>query len=176
MSKTYRVKLGTVVGESRDRRVVVCPPIVPEMPALLGAELAKAGWAIDDDGKTARKTVDAAELSIDLENPALELNAQATADVIGSSYDPADNDGRGDAAAREDAERRRPDFEREAKAKADRALMRAEEAVRDEVGGAVRAALLEALVRKAGQLGRAGDPVESVDADGQRVTTITVEV
>lgn len=174
MSKTYVVKIGVEHAESRERRALVCPPIVPEMPSLLGAELAKRGWDVADD--KASKTFDGVEVEVDLRNPSLELKADAKANVVGRSYDPADNDARGRAAARKDAEVNREEAAKQAKAKAEKKLLKVDDAVRAEVSGAVKGALLEALQRKAAQLGRVQGVEQGTDADGRPVTTIRVEV
>lgn len=174
MSKTYVVKIGTVSAESRERRDVVCPPIVPEMPSLLGAELAARGWDVAED--KARKTFDGVEVEVDLRNPSLELKSGAKVAVVGKSYDAADNDVRGRAAARKDAEAKRGEAGKRAKAKAEQALLKVDDEVRAEVTAAVKGALLEALQRKAAQLGRVQGVEHGKDADGRPVTTIRVEV
>ena len=174
MSKTYVVKLGTVVGESRERRDVVCPRIVPEMPALLGDALKGAGWAVE--GHVARKAFEGVEVEVDLENPSLELKAKAEVPVVGRGYDAADNRARGEAAARRDGEARRDEVARTAREAAERALIKVEDEVRTEVAGAVKVALLEALQRKAAQLGTVQGVEHGTDADGRAVTTIRVEV
>ena len=48
--------------------------------------------------------------------------------------------------------------------------------MRAEVAGAVKVALLEALTRKAQQLGRIASIEQGTDADGRPMTTIKVEV
>ena len=176
MSKTYRVRLGSVRGEGRDERRIVCPKLVPEMPALLGDALAAKGWVVTPDGAKARKRFGTVDATIALDEPALELKAEASVELIGRSYEPNDNDGLGRTAALADGETQRPVAAKQAVARAERIIAQAEPDVRAEVLGAVQVALLEALQRKAAQLGRVQSVERGTDADGRAVTTIKVEV
>ena len=174
MSKTYRVRLGAVRGAGEDKRRIACPPLVPEMPTLLGDALAAQGW--DVHAGIARKRFDGVDATITLHDPTLELKAEVAIEVVGRSYEPNDNDALGMAAAREDGEAKRAQAKRTADQRAAEAVIGVETRVREEVHGAVKVALLEALTRKAQQLGRVASVERGTDADGRAVTTITVEV
>ena len=176
MSKTYRVRLGTVTEESADRRRVVCPRIVPEMPEILGAALKSRGWSVDGATKKATKRVGAVTATVDLDEPVMELKAAASEDVIGQAWEANDDDAKGEVAARADGERQRGRARARAKERAQAAVAAGEAAVRDEVLAAVKAALVEALTRKAAELGRVESVVQGTDAQGRAVTTIKVEV
>ena len=176
MSKTYRVKLGTVEGAGRDERRIACPKIVPEMPVLLGAALAAQGWDVDEVGNRARKRFNEVEATVTLDDPSLELKTAVSVAVVGRSYQPDDNEVLGKAEARADGAARRGEFQQQADAKAAQALIDVDDAVRAEVAGAVKVALLEALTRKAQQLGRIASIEQGTDADGRPMTTIKVEV
>ena len=174
MSKTYRVKLGVVRGAGEDKRRIACPRLVPEMPTLLGDALAAQGW--DVHAGVARKRFDEVDAAITLDDPTLELKAKVAIEVVGRSYEPNDNDAVGMAAAREDGKAKRESAQRTADKQAAEAVIGVETRVREEVHGAVKVALLEALTRKANGLGRVQSVERGTDADGRAVTTITVEV
>ena len=109
MSKTYEVKLGIESVEQSARRPLRCPPIVPDIGRLLGAELAAAGWDVADDKAT--KTVATAHgpvtARVDLGDPSLEIVGKASGKLVGRAYNANDNEKRGRAAARKDAESKR---------------------------------------------------------------------
>jgi hypothetical protein len=176
MSKVYRVKLGTVAGAGRDTRSIACPKLVPEMPTILGAALAAKGWEVDADGRAARKTFRGVEATVDLKSPALDLKSTVTREVEGRAYEPDDNDARGMALARANGEAALKEAQRKVDEKAARAVLAVDVEVREEVMGAVKVALVDALTRKAAQLGRVASIERGTDADGQTVTTIRVEV
>ncbi|MEZ4407189.1 MAG: hypothetical protein R3A52_12005 [Polyangiales bacterium] len=176
MSKTYRVKLGAVTGESSDRRKVVCPKLVPEMGEILGEALTRRGWVVDAESKRATKRDGAVTASLDLDDPTLELRASLSEEVIGQSYEPNDNDALGTAKAKADAEAQRIVATKRVKRAAESLIASREAGVRDDVLGAVKEALVEALKRKAATLGRVESVVQGTDAQGRAVTTIKVEV
>ncbi|MDB4931951.1 MAG: hypothetical protein JWM10_4435 [Myxococcaceae bacterium] len=176
MSKVYRVKLGTVEGAGRERRSIACPKLVPEMPTILGAALAAKGWKVDEKAKRATKTFRGVEATVDLDAATLGLEAKVSEEVVGRSYQADDNDARGMAEARANAESARKAAQVKVDQKAARAVLAVDVEVREEVMGAVKVALVEALTLKAKQLGQIQSVEQGTDADGRAVTTIRVEV
>lgn len=180
MSKTYRVKIGAATAQETAHRDLQCPDIVPNMGELLGDELRARGWTVDPEARTATKTLGqgAARVTatVDLAAKTLDLKSEGSADIVGRAYDHDDNDARGRAAARENAEEQRGAAEGAAREKAARALLSVEKTVADEVTLAVRETLRAAILVKARQLGAVETIVDSKDADGRPVTRVTVSV
>lgn len=178
MSKTYEVRLGIEEVEESAHRKLLCPPIVPEIGEMLGDELASAGWTVarGKATKTVQTKAGTVTARVSLDDPSLEITAKASGEVIGRSYDAADDDVRGKAAARRDGESKRASVREKLRKSVGGAVAEAEIEIRGEVQAAVQAAVRAAVLKKAASMGTVESVTDGQDAKGRATTTIVIEV
>jgi hypothetical protein len=176
MSRTYRVSAGTVSSSAAGKHKIILLPL-PGVQADVAAACEEDGWrrSKGDPLVLTRQEGDATA-TVDLRAGEITIRSSAEVEVFGEGYDRQDRQEVGEELAREDAEKNRGAFEEEAQRIASGAVIRAEGAVRDGVAKAISRGYVEALKRRAAQMGQVESVQQGTGANGAAEVTIKVRV
>jgi hypothetical protein len=173
MSRGYRIEVplqvarGTVTGSDSLCVGLDVLPILPEgdMRDIVRETLKARGWK--QKGETLEKELgEGAVAVLEKDGKTVTVRLETQAEVQGQ--------GRTDQEAKAALESRKDAAEKDANSRATRALARAEPAVRGELDDAVQRVYVEALKKKAAQMGQIESQQETRSADGSLEITIKV--
>ena len=175
MSRGYRIEVplqvarGTVTASDNLCIGLDVLPILADgdMRDIVRQTLKERGWTEGKDGSLEKNVGDGAVAVLDKDGKTVTVRLETQQDIQGQ--------GRTDQEAKAALESRKDAAERDAKAKATRALARAEPAVRKELDDAVQRVYVEALKKKAAQMGAVESMQETRGQDGSLEITIKVK-
>ena len=174
MSRGYRIAVplqtarGTVTASDELCVDLDVLPILSEgeMRALIKDSLKEKGWREGKDGEMTKVLGDGATAVLDKDGKTVTVRLETTREVQGS--------GQTDQEAKASLDARSKEAEKEAKQKATQQLARAEPALRGELDDAVQKVYIEALKKKAAQMGQVESLQETKGTDGSMEITIKV--
>lgn len=174
MSRGYRIAVplqvarGTVTASDELCVDLDVLPILGEgdMRALVRASLQERGWREGKDGTMEKVLGEGAVAVLDKDGKTVTVRLETTQEVQGSGVT--------DQEAKAALATRAKDAEKEAKTKTTMRLARAEPALRGELDDAVQKVYVEALKKKAAQMGQVESVQENRGTDGSMEITIKV--
>lgn len=174
MSRGYRIAVplqvarGTVTASDELCVDLDVLPILSdaEMRALVRDSLKEKGWKEQKDGTMTKVLGEGAVAVLDKDGKTVTVKLETTTEVQGS--------GQTQEQAQQALAARSKEAEKEAKAKATTTLAKAEPALRGELDDAVQKVYVEALKKKAAQMGQVESLQEERGADGSMEITIKV--
>jgi hypothetical protein len=137
------------------------------MRDLVRQQLKAAGWKEGKDGTLEKKLDDGAVAVLGADGKTVTVELSTEQEVVAS--------GRTNQEAAASLQEKKEHAEKEAKQRATQRLARAEPTVRGELDEVVQRVYVEALKRKAAQMGQIESQVESRGADGSLEITIKVK-
>jgi hypothetical protein len=138
----------------------------PEMIALLKQELEKDGWKQNGDGSLT-KNIDGLKVTIDKDGKTVRAEQSKTETVTGR--------GTSKKAAKSDAKGRAAEAERALTAEVAKELMKKEPKIREAMQRALQKVYLEALEKKARQMGEVESILHNEGEDGQVEVVIKIK-
>jgi hypothetical protein len=175
MSRGYRIEVplqvarGTVTASDTLCIGIDVLPILPDdgMRDIVKQTLKDRGWKEAKDGTLEKPLGEGAVAVLEKDGKTVTVRLETSQDV--------QRQGRTDQEAKAALDSRKDAAEKEAKARATRALARAEPAVRSELDDAVQKVYVEALKKKAASMGSVESLQETKSADGSIEITIKVK-
>lgn len=174
MSRGYRIAVplqvarGTVTASDELCVDLDVLPILSqeEMRGLIKQSLQEKGWQEGKDGEMTKVLGEGAVAVLDKDGKTVTVRLETTREVQGS--------GQSEQEAKASLETRSKEAEKEAKQRTTQTLARAEPGLRGELDDAVQKVYVEALKRKAAQMGQVESLQETKGSDGSMEITIKV--